>query len=465
MPFVPLLLLVLLNLQTDWPPAPFDLEPAEAIVVSLSAQSLVVLAAALLSIACRLRYRAHPGRWPQILRTYARGRFRLSVLAVAVFLGCLYGLGWGWAMKLLIVGWWTPLLKPALLLPYLVGMVMTWFFYYETDRAAHDDFWGQGDYQSRSSYLLLHLRQNLILLIPPLLFVMGQETLHEFLGDSDRPDEMSLLYVTLLISLLVAGMVFLPYLLRLILGLRPLPAGPVRDHLTATARRLGFRISDILVWNTRDTQANALVTGMAPFLRYVVFTDRLLREMSMEELEAVFGHEVGHIKHRHLAFYTLFLLFSVEILGVGFQLLTDWVLPTLTELSPTWAEALGRREWFLVLLVTYVFLCFGYLSRRCERQADLFGCHVAGFPALISALEKVDDINGTAKHRRGWLSSWLHGTISERVDFLRLAWNQPEVESAFERRFAWLRWGSMASLAVVVGVLVVCQQFDWLKLL
>ena len=39
------------------------------------------------------------------------------------------------------------------------------------------------------------------------------------------------------------------------------------------------RFSDILVWDTRGTVANAMVTGPLPLLRYVVLTDRLIEEI------------------------------------------------------------------------------------------------------------------------------------------------------------------------------------------
>ena len=487
MPFVPLLLLFLLYLQGDWPPAPFDLTPDEAIAVSLAVQGLVVLAAVLLATVTRIRLRlvdVHEFRLgllalfanetflrfrsngrSRIMRSYSNGKFRLSILAVVVFIGCLYGLGWGWALKQVIADSWSILLKPALLMPYLAMLVLSWFAFYDGDRAAHNEFWRWDTFHSRSAYLMLHLRHNLLLFVPPLLVMVGQDALHLFVGDGDQPGDIPFLYIALLVGLMAVTVVFLPYLLRLILGLRPLPAGPVRDHLTATARRLGFRISDILVWNTRDTQANALVSGMVPFLRYIVLTDRLLDELTIDEIEAVFGHEVGHIKHNHMPFYTLFLVLSVAVLAAGFQAGTEWALPNLAGASSVWAEVLERREWFLIPMVAYIFLCFGYMSRRCERQADLFGCHVAGFPAMIRALDKVADINGISKERPGWLSAWQHGTMAERIEFLQQTIEQPDLESTFQRRFGWLKWGSMASLAVVVGVLVACQQWEWFKYL
>lgn len=459
MTFVPLLLLFLLYLQTDWPAPALPLSPGEAILVTIAAHACCVLAAAGLSLVCRANLRSTTANRSRTMQMFSRGKFRISILLIAVFLGSLYGLGWGWAMKELIVGGWSPFLKPVLLLPYLVGTVMTWFFYYETDRAAHDDFWGGDDYHTRSAYIVLHLRHNFLLLAPQLLLMMGLESLHLFVGGEVQADEVPTLYIVLLAGLLVTALILLPYALRLLLGLRPLPPGPVRDHLLATAQRLRFRVTDILVWNTRRTQANALVTGMLPVLRYVVLTDRMLEEFSIDEIEAVFGHEVGHIKHHHMPFYMLFLILSLVLLGSGYSSATTWAE------GSVWADVVGHREWYLGLVVLYMFVCFGYLSRRCERQADLFGCRVAGYSPFIRALEKVADINGIPLKRPGWFAAWQHGTIAERVDFLRRTDIEPALASKFQRRFALVKWTSLASLAIVVGVLVAFQPWDWLRYL
>src|SRR5205823_6648830 len=88
-----------------------------------------------------------------------------------------------------------------------------------------------------------------------------------------------------------AMFVTLPWWVRLLLGLRPLPDGPLRTRLAAASRRLRFRCSNLLVWNTRSAMANAMVIGLLPWIRYVVFTDRLLEDFSPDEVEAVFGHE------------------------------------------------------------------------------------------------------------------------------------------------------------------------------
>src|SRR5204863_6652750 len=96
-------------------------------------------------------------------------------------------------------------------------------------------------------------------------------------------------------------------------------------RLVGTARRLRFRFSNVLVWNTRNLVANAMVTGFIPWVRYVILTDRLIDELTPDEIEAVFGHEVGHIKHHHLIFYLAFFLTSFILLGVFWDALIDYL--------------------------------------------------------------------------------------------------------------------------------------------
>src|SRR5205814_4046907 len=168
-----------------------------------------------------------------------------------------------------------------------------------------------------------------------------------------------------LLTLLVV-IVFMPLLVRLILGLERLPDGPVRRRLETVARRLGFRCTDLLVWNTRGGMANAMVLGLLPWPRYVVFTDRLLDDFTTDEVEAVLGHEAGHVKHHHMLFYLGFLTLSMAILFLLSQLLID---PE----SKTHRDYLDALPW-AAALIAYIFVVFGFVSRRCERQADVYGC-------------------------------------------------------------------------------------------
>jgi Zn-dependent protease with chaperone function len=305
----------------------------------------------------------------------------------------------------------------------------------------------------RWAQVALQARHNFLLLAPPLLLTVVQQTVLWFFP---ALQDDQLLHGLFAVGLLLTMFVGIPWLLRLLLGLRPLPAGELRDRLLATARRLRFRCNDILLWDTRNSVANAMVTGPLPFLRYVVLTDRLIKEMTPDEVEAVFGHEVGHIKHHHLLFYFGFLLASmVVVAGAWFSLkellARESVQRPFTEQLPGVAAWLHANELLallpmLLLLAGYIFVVFGFLSRRCERQADIFGCRTVSCAVFIAALEKVAWLNGISRDRPGWLQSWQHSTIARRVAFLEQMEADPEVASRFQRRVGLVKWGLLVAL-------------------
>ncbi len=207
-------------------------------------------------------------------------------------------------------------------------------------------------------------------------------------------------------------------------------------------------------------------------LRYVVFTDRLLSEMTPEELEAVFGHEVGHVKHRHILYYLGFLVISVGVVaGIWLAVFgdSDWVMPPM-----------------VLSLGAYVFLVFGFLSRRCERQADIYGCRAVscthrecpghsadmvpaprgiglcstGINTFIGALEKVARLNGISRSKPGWLNSWLHSTIACRVEFLQQMLVDPGLEARFQRRVGLVKWGLILALGSILLGLAAWHWFE-----
>ena len=286
--------------------------------------------------------------------------------------------------------------------------------------------------------------------------------------------------------------VLFPLFLPFLLGLKPLPPGHVRSRLAASARRLRFRYSRVYLWDTRGNMANAMIVGVIPWIRYVVFTDRLLEDLSDDEIDAVFGHEIGHAKHWHMLYYGLFLILSLALVGSLIQAF-QWVDET------RWSE---YRILFQVgqvaIMGAYIFAAFGFVSRRCERQADVFGCRAVsccdhdcrghdantafpergeglcrtGIDSFIHALRRVEDINGLSRDKprwrgvglrgklhwvfrllTGWLHTWQHSTIAKRVAFLERISQDREVERRFQTRvFAWKCAIALGLIGALIGV-------------
>jgi STE24 endopeptidase len=117
-------------------------------------------------------------------------------------------------------------------------------------------------------------------------------------------------------------------------------------------------------------------------------------------------------------------------------------------------------------LAGYVFVAFGMLSRRCERQADIYGCRSVagggeeGVRTFARALVKVTEMNGVSVRRPGRLASWLHSTTANRVEFLERMLTEPGLEPRFQRRLGLVKWGVLVGLAGLMAALGATAGWD-----
>lgn len=474
MPFLLLLVLSLVSLQRDWPKPPDWAGMGGAITLTWAGVALFLGQAWVSARRVRRQLAADSTTRSTLLRRHAGYRRRHALALIVFYLIAVCAFGWGWvAHRLTTSGVLSasaeaaivPGVELLMIAPLLAGLVLSWALYYDVERAVHasGSFDEAEPFPSRWAYVGLQARHNLLLIIPPLVLMFVQQT--ALVLFPELRSEENELFLGLFAATLLAGVfIGIPWLLRLILGLRPLPDGPLRARLLAAAGRLNFRFSNILVWDTRNSIANAMVTGPVRWLRYVVLTDRLIKEMTPEEIEAVFGHEVGHIKHHHMLYYFGFLLASLVVL-MGLWRAAETMVesePVQGYLRDHFGEVLNWLKTYkilamvplLVLLGAYMFVVFGFLSRRCERQADIFGCRTVSCAVFIEALEKVARLNGISRDRPGWLSSWQHSTIGRRVEFLQRMNADPELESRFQRAVAYVKWGMALTLGAAFGILL-----------
>lgn len=476
MPLLLLLFLTLACLPDEWqtPWGPFAI-PGRSVAFTWSGVLLIAVQAWALSFQVRRHLEAFPDNREMIARRYGRARFYHTLTQMAVFALTLYLFGWGWAVQS-VLGQGNAQLPAAELLtvaPFFAGLLLSWVAFYDAERALHADPESEEPYWTRRAYVVFHLRQNVALVFIPILLLVLMKSLRRLLPES--ADDSLVLGTLAGPVLAVVVYVSMPWILRLALGLRPLPEGPLRDRLMATARRLNFRSTNILLWNTNNGVANAMVAGIVPWIRYVFLTDRLISELTPDELEAVFGHEVGHVKHHHMLYYLGFLKVSLLFLGAAWYTLAGYV-PYLRGFD----SALEYVP-LVTMLGAYIFLVFGFLSRRCERQADVYGCRAVSCPGtaceghpegqvlaergtglcptgirtFIAALEKVATLNGISRDRPGLLQSWMHSTIARRVEFLQRILVDPSLERKFQKRVALVKWGLLVGLSAALVTLMV----------
>ena len=103
-----------------------------------------------------------------------------------------------------------------------------------------------------------------------------------------------ILLVFQLVMMVLYPMVIMPLFNKL----SPLEEGELKDRLMALSDRSGFKAQTIQVidGSKRSSHSNAYFTGFGKF-RLIVLYDTLIDQLSVEELEAVLAHEIGHYKN------------------------------------------------------------------------------------------------------------------------------------------------------------------------
>jgi len=241
-----------------------------------------------------------------------------------------------------------------------------------------------------------------------------------------------------------------PTLFRFGMGLKPLVEGaPLRRRLEELAAHLGFRCRDILYWPTRRPVLNAAIVGVLPGHRYVILTDELCKRLTLEELGAVFTHEVGHGKRHHALLYLFCsIAFLTALVPIG-DLVGGFVLEwSKGRIDPGLAAAVCI---YLPGFAFYWVVLFGYLSRRFELEADIFGVEQIKDPGLfITTLEKVARLGRIERRRR----APRHFSIAGRTDFLRRAFieQEPDLLAGFRRHLRLIRRIILASSSLVLVV-------------
>lgn len=452
------------------------------------------------------RLRADPTRRVEVARGYYRLRRALFFVNLGLVVGSILGLGWGWTVQQVLriqqagASTLAPFAELAVPLPYFLIIFGNWLIYYDVEKLFHRLMLGHRpdhEFWSRGGYFLHHLRQLALVVGLPVGLFVTQQSVDRMFPELSR----AVWYKLASVAIVPVLILLMPLVIKPLLGLRSLPDGPSRRRLETVARRLGFRYTDLLVWPTRGAAANAMIVGLLSRIRYVIFTDRLLEDLPPDELDAVFGHEIGHARHGHIWLYAAFFILSMAAITFGFILLgqqLDAAGVTLPKAYERW-EALPP----LVAAAAYLFVVFGFLSRRCERQADVFGCRAVscanstcaghdettvlpprgrglcptGIRTFVRGLERVDDINGFGTsgqgHRRtlgtvvravlGWLRAWQHSTVPLRVAFLVSLAETPARERRFQRNTTALRWGLMLGLAA--ALLAMGAAIGWSELL
>jgi STE24 endopeptidase len=410
----------------------------------------------------------------RVLSRYHRASFVLRLMALGGIAADLFLTSWPAMLnRQTWLSYLPGLAQFIALAPYLLALVLTWWLLYPAEHATRDSI-SQPSRQARWRYIIFNIRHQVLIVALPLgiILVAYEATrLHRnwfvrVIGSPWAPEAVLVLVAIVLFILS-------PVMLRRVWATSPLPDGPLRRKLLQLCDRIGLRVREILIWHSDGLMVNAAVMGLFPRVRYILLSDSLLDSMTDEEIEAVFGHEAGHVRHHHIQYFLLFAIASM--------LICSGVMECLTRLAQT-----GQPRWQfgpetiqaigLASVIPVWGIAFGWISRRFERQADIFGAACAAPPhsgdncrlpcvihdpsarpgndaicatgarTFVQALRKVSLLNGIPPTER----SWRHSSIASRIRFLTALSADPIMTRGFTRCVR--RTKVVLVLACVVGL-------------
>lgn len=159
------------------------------------------------------------------------------------------------------------------------------------------------------------------------------------------------------------------------------------------AQAAGIGVPDVAIYNAPEP--NAFATGSNKNKALVAVSTGLLTHMSQDEVEAVLGHEIGHVANGDMITLTLiqgvvntFVMFLARIIG---HFIDRAVLKN--------EGGYGMGYFLSVIVLQIVFgilasTIVAWFSRQREFRADLAGAHLAGRRKMISALERLKMAHG-----------------------------------------------------------------------
>ena len=426
------LLLVLLILTTA--------RGGEQVLPAWAGASLILIIYALFAVLARARIgslltRMKEGGSVPVL-AYSRILTRLSMIALIFFAVDAYLLGLPDLLAAL------PVIGKSSALTGLVGLLCFALFLVI--------LWGEAYYVytvifnsrlSRRRFVWGQLRFNLPIALPWLI-ITGVVDLAGLLPWTGLREwfESPAGELILVLTFMAVLVVLFPVLIRRLWGLTPLPPGEKREAIEKFCRENGFTYREIMLWPLYEGEAmTAGVMGIFRPWRYILITNSLLRVLDEEELDAVLGHEMGHVKGRHLYFYFLFFLgymvLAYTILDPYFFLpllpdsALDLILAAMGNPSPGLSLAISAP--FILMMIVYFRFVLGVFLRNFERQADLFSYQTTGtIKGLVGSLEKIAYYSGQSRK----LPSWHHYSVAERVEFLNACEQDPSLVPRHHQR-------------------------------
>lgn len=227
-------------------------------------------------------------------------------------------------------------------------------------------------------------------------------------------------WIIITVFILFLNVFYTSLLLPLFNKLTPLEEGSLKESIQAYSEQVKFPLKNIFVidGSKRSSKGNAFFSGLGKKKKVVLF-DTLIAQHTTEELTAVFAHEVGHFKKKHIILGTV-----ISILTIGLMLFLLSKMIFNSEVS--WAmggdiTTLHLNMLAFAILYTPVSRILGLfsnaLSRKNEFEADEYAVTTYAGQPLIDGLKKLssDHLSNLTPHPAYVFVHYSHPPLLERI--------------------------------------------------
>ena len=258
----------------------------------------------------------------------------------------------------------------------------------------------------------------------PILFIF-YFVLNYFGNDWWLPFAIIMFFVSVVLS-----QIFPVLILPIFYKLTPIENDLLKGKIKVLGERAGIKVENIYKFNmSKNTKkANAAFTGLGKTKR-IILGDTLIDNYSIDEIETVIAHELGHYKKKHIvkniligtasSFLTLYLisiLYQSSLSWFGFENITQ--VPAIPLLA-LWSMLIGVIQTPLGNI----------LSRKFEYQADEYAVLETKNPSdFIKTLQKLNEQNLGDKEPHPFVEWFFysHPSIKNRIHAIE-KWKMVEV--------------------------------------
>jgi len=194
----------------------------------------------------------------------------------------------------------------------------------------------------------------------------------------------------------------------------------LKEKIKTLGQKAGIKVENVYKFNmSKNTKkANAAFTGLGKTKR-IILGDTLLSNYSIEEIETVIAHELGHYKKKHIV--------KNILIGTASSFLTLFIIAFLYQNSLSWFGFESIKQVAALPLLALWSMLIGIiqsplgniLSRKFEYEADEYAVIETKNPlAFKNTLEKLTDQNLGDKDPHPFVEWFFysHPSIKNRIN-------------------------------------------------